>query len=80
MMAKSKYKDFPFEKVCAVAEEKAKDGWQVHQKFTCANCGQRLTMAEPNHFFETGDCDQCGTITDIRKQGCNYLLMGKFNG
>jgi hypothetical protein len=31
-------------------------------------------METPNVFHKTGSCDQCGHITDIEKQGCNYLL------
>lgn len=69
------YNDYPFKKVCDKAEELVKQGFKVHQKFTCAGCGQRLTIAEPNKFHRTGSCDQCPTITDIEKQGCNYLVM-----
>ena len=73
----TKYRDFPFEEICAAAAELTADGWDVHQKYTCAGCGQRLTMEEPGKFFETGSCDKCPAVTDIRKQGCNYTLIGK---
>lgn len=68
-------KDFPFDVVCDKARDLAQQGYEVHQKFTCAGCGQRLTMAEPNHFFETGTCDQCDTITNIKAHGCNYMVI-----
>ena len=25
-------------------------------------------------FFELGTCDNCDTVTDIKKQGCNYAM------
>jgi hypothetical protein len=31
-------------------------------------------METPNVVHKTGTCDQCGAVTDIEKQGCNYLL------
>ena len=73
-MKKNKH-DHPFDQVVDGAIEKMKDGMTVFQKFTCSKCGQRLTMDVPNKFFVEGTCDKCGTITDIRKQGCNYMAM-----
>jgi hypothetical protein len=70
-----KYKDFPFEDVCNKVCELAQDPSKLlYQKFTCAGCGQRLTMDVPNTMFETGTCDKCPTVTDIKKQGCNFLM------
>jgi len=68
------YKDFPFDEVVKKAEELVKQGVIVHQKFTCHGCGQRLTMEQPNVFHTQGTCDKCSTVTDIEKQGCNYLI------
>lgn len=31
-------------------------------------------MDEPNVLYKSGSCDKCGHITDIEKQGCNYLM------
>lgn len=70
-----KYDDFPFEEICAAAEQKLKEGFEVYQKFSCGKCGQRLTMPENGKFHRTGSCDKCGHITNIEKQGCNYLLI-----
>jgi hypothetical protein len=72
--------DFPFDEVAAEAAEKITMGFDIHQKFTCAGCGQRLTMADKNIFYMQGTCDQCPTVTDIKKQGCNYLLISKLVG
>jgi hypothetical protein len=77
MTKKIKYRDFPFEDAAAAMEDLVNEGLTVHQKFTCEACGQRLTMAIPNKIFETGGCDKCGHVTDIRKTGCNYLYIAK---
>lgn len=34
-------------------------------------------MEEPNVLYKTGTCCQCGHLTDIEKQGCNYMLYGE---
>jgi Zn finger protein HypA/HybF involved in hydrogenase expression len=70
-----RYLDHPFDEVAATAQEKIAEGATVYQKFTCAKCGQRLTIEEPNVFFTEGHCDKCGAITDIKKRGCNYLII-----
>ena len=68
------YNDYPFNEVCAQARAYAEQGFNVYQKFTCSGCGNRLTIEEPNKFYETGSCDNCSTITNIREKGCNYML------
>lgn len=70
----TEFKNHPLEICRKAAEEKMNDGWIVYQKFTCAKCGQRLTIGVPNVFYATGTCDKCNHITDIAKDGCNYLL------
>lgn len=67
--------DFPFEAVVRKAAELMDQGFEVHQKFTCAGCGNRLTMAQKNTFFEQGTCDHCDVMTDIRRRGCNYMII-----
>jgi hypothetical protein len=47
----------------------------VYQKFTCAGCGNRLTIEEPNTFYTSGKCDKCEAITDIKKDGYNFLVI-----
>lgn len=69
--------DFPFSDVVEKASQLIRNGCTVHQKFTCGKCGQRLTVETPNVFHQFGTCDKCGFKTDIRKQGCNYLLIGQ---
>ena len=71
--------DYPFAEVVRKARELTDRGFDVHQKFSCANCNSRLTIGTPNVFHETGDCDQCGHVTDIKRKGCNYLVMASTN-
>lgn len=67
--------DHPFYSVAADAAIKIREGYIIHQKFTCARCGTRQTMAVPNVFFERGQCEECGGETDIVACGCNYVAM-----
>lgn len=65
----------PFFEVAAEAKKHIDAGNTVWQKFTCTGCGSRQTMEEPNKFFTTGQCEECGHVTDIVATGCNYLLL-----
>jgi len=47
----------------------------VHQQFSCARCGSKQTMDTPNVFYTGGRCEECGTETDIRADGCNYMVI-----
>ncbi len=67
--------DLPFYDVAKEAQAWMAMGHTIHQKFTCAHCGTRQTMAEPNRFFMKGQCQACGKETDIEAQGCGYLLV-----
>ncbi|MET3996045.1 hypothetical protein ABID65_007717 [Bradyrhizobium sp. S3.9.2] len=68
-------KDHPFYEVAREAETWAKAGHTVFQKFTCAGCGSRQTMGQPNKFFHFGQCEACGAETDLRARGCNYAVI-----
>jgi hypothetical protein len=70
--------DYPLAEVAEAAEAVAERGGQVFQKFTCAQCGNRLTINEPNKFYTRGECDQCHFITDITETGCNFLAVFPF--
>jgi len=76
-MDRPKYNDYPLEacmkKANAIID--AYPGTKIYQKFSCGGCGERLTIDIPNEFHERGSCDKCDFITDIRKQGCNYLVV-----
>jgi hypothetical protein len=67
--------DHPFFEVAADAEEKVREGFTIHQQFTCHRCGVRQTMAEPNQFFYRGTCEECRAETNLLVTGCNYVAM-----
>lgn len=66
--------DYPLAEVAKTIEKLIENGHVIYQKFTCAVCGARLTMEEPNTLFTSGTCE-CGYTTPIKK--CNYLLVMK---
>lgn len=68
----------PFYEVAKAAEEAVNKGADVHQQFKCAGCGIKQTMEEKNKFYKTGRCEECNHITDIEKDGCNFLLIRRF--
>jgi hypothetical protein len=69
--------DHPFDQVIADVKELVgrRSRTVAFQKFTCQHCGARQTMANPNAFHTTGRCEECGLVTDIVANGCNYLLI-----
>lgn len=72
--------NYPFYEVLEGANAEIAKGHTIHQKFTCAKCGERQTMETPNVFFKTGKCEECSHITDIEADGCNYLVHIKLTG
>ena len=74
--SKSDTRDFPFDEVIKKASELIKtQGAIIYQKFSCAKCGTRQTIDVPNVFYTQGQCEECGHISNLKAQGCNYLLM-----
>ena len=65
----------PFDEVVAEAGERIRPGVVVHQQFSCASCGSKQTMDTPNVFYTGGRCEECGAETDIRADGCNYMVI-----
>lgn len=68
---------YPFDEVAKNAENHMKLGATVHQQFNCAKCGAKQTMGEKNMFFTHGKCEECGHVTDIKKNGCNFMMSFK---
>jgi len=50
-------------------------GFHFLQKFTCEQCGERLTMDVLDILYFEGDCEQCGHTTDIRKTGGGMVMI-----
>lgn len=63
----------PFHEVAKNADARIKDGWDVYQQWNCAHCGVKQTMPTKNMFHHKGRCEECGKITDILKDGCNFM-------
>jgi hypothetical protein len=70
-----KYKNFPFKEIETAVKDRIREGYIVHQKFTCDGCGSRQTISKSNVLYKLGKCEECGHVTDIEKRGCNYLLI-----
>ena len=71
-----KHDNYPLQE-CADAAEKILADYpnaEVFQKFTCGHCGSRQTMMTPNEFHTSGLCEECDSVTDIVKNGCNYMV------
>ena len=66
----------PFNEVLQSANEYAAAGITTHQRFQCEACGNdTLGIAEPNTFYEYALCDKCNHVTNLRKNGCNFLII-----
>ncbi len=72
---RSEAKNLPFYEVAERAQRCIQQGHLIFQKFTCAQCGERQTMPDPNAFYELGRCEECGHITDIVKEGCGFMMV-----
>jgi hypothetical protein len=68
--------DCPFYETAEDAEKWVKKGCTVFQKFSCEKCGSRQTMENPNAFHTKGRCEECGHVSDLIENGCNYILFG----
>jgi len=73
-MTKVIYNDYPWEEIIPAVIELVKEGHDVYQKWTCEHCGSRQSMDEANKFYTEGMCEECKKITNIQKNGCNYML------
>lgn len=67
----AEYNDYPIELCAHKARQLNMNGINTLQKFTCAKCGSRQTMEQPNVFYATGTCEACKNVTTITH--CNYI-------
>ena len=65
----------PFWDVASNARRKMMEGWTTYQQFNCGHCGTKQTMSDPNRFHKKGNCEECGKVTDIEKDGCNFMAV-----
>lgn len=68
---------YPFDKCAKEAEARIQQGFDVFQQFNCAHCGMKQTIDTPNTFHTIGECEECGKWTDIKHNGCNYMLVAR---
>jgi hypothetical protein len=64
----------PFYECAEAAQMHMEAGARVFQQFNCSHCGAKQTMDDPNVFYKLGTCEECKQVTDIEKEGCNYML------
>jgi transcription elongation factor Elf1 len=67
----------PFNDCVKQAKSIMDKGHLIYQQFNCAKCGTKQTMDVPNVFYKTGHCEECGHITNMEKDGCNYMAHFK---
>ena len=67
----------PFYEVAANVQRKIAEGWTTYQQFNCVYCGAKQTMPDANVFHKKGKCEECSQVTDIERDGCNF--MATFN-
>lgn len=70
-------KNYPIYQCMITAQEYVSAGHEIYQKFQCEKCKAENYMEEPNNFYEAGKCEDCGHITNLIENGCNYLLVMK---
>lgn len=68
---------YDFDECAKEAEARMQQGFFVFQQFNCAHCGVKQTIDTPNVFHTHGTCEGCGKLTDIKQDGCNYMLIGR---
>ena len=64
-----------FHECAMTANAEIEKGATIYQKFQCEKCGTPQHMETPNAFYTFGKCEECGHVTDILNNGCNYLLV-----
>lgn len=72
--------DFTFPEAEATCRRVIDAGGFIVQKWTCSGCKDRLYGTEPNVLTERGHCPKCNTVTDIRTQGCGFMLIQQLGG
>jgi hypothetical protein len=77
---KSTMRLFPLSDILVVTHNMRYEGYVLFQQFNCSGCGIKQTMSEPNSFYTSGKCEACGHVTDIAKDGCNYMAATNIVG
>lgn len=67
--------DLPLADFALVAEKWISDGYIIFQKFTCERCHSRQFIDLANVVCETGSCEECGHVTDLRTRGAGLMSL-----
>jgi hypothetical protein len=64
-------KDLPRDELAKLAQETLNKypNSRVHFSFTCAHCGERVLLSDPNTLWQQGECCYCRKLTTIDKGG-----------
>lgn len=66
---------YPWDECVAQIAARRRDGnVTVFQQWNCEHCNAKQTMDEPNTLYETGQCEECNKITNIKQNGMNYMI------
>ena len=67
------------EEVLKKADRAIEEGWTIHFKFTCSRCKERVVLNDPNTIYETGECCECGGVTELRGAEANlgFLVVAR---
>ena len=69
------YNDYPLDDIAASMQKQIARGAVCYQKWTCANCGERVTGNTPDKVFTQGYHEDCGYTTDLTTRGCNFMFI-----
>ena len=73
---KTKYRDLPTEEIIEMMKDMIDKGFQCFIKWTCENCGERVTSNTPNVFFTQGYLhEDCSHVSFPEKFG--LMVMTK---
>lgn len=68
---------FPIREAWAGAKAYMDEGFEIYQQFECENCKTKQTMDVADKFYTHGTCQECKHITNIMRNGCNYMAIGR---
>ena len=71
-----KHTNLPRAELFARAQQALKEmppGTEVYFRYTCAKCGSRRTLSDPNTLHENGECE-CGHVQPITEGGFSLLV------
>lgn len=56
-------------------EEAIAQGGLCFQYTNCENCNERQDIQQPNVFYTSIQCEECGHVTDTKERGCGFSVI-----